>query len=384
MSSKVIIIGAGPIGLALAVSLGRAGIVVDVIDKQTAPMPRQTQDARVVVLNHAAQNLLEKLGIWSQLADVAGPIETMQLEVPGAPSHGKFSAVDTTFATLGMTVFIQDISCALVKACQEHPLVSLHWNTPAHDIVINKNEVTVNRQWDGACLIAADGAASVTRRLLGRTALSAPYSQSAHVATIQTQMPHGKCAFQWFLSEGPLAFLPLKAPQEISIVWTQSQAAFVEHQALSDEAFLKALSTASDHQLGSVTHIGQRFGFPLKSQWLDAAVQPRVAFVGDAWHSIHPLAGQGMNLGFQDVSALSAELSRASKVGIDIGALTVLQRYQNARAAQNRQMQQLMSFINKMGAIQGGCMPLLSGAGFGILNHWSSLRRWLVAQAQGE
>ncbi|MBA1148489.1 FAD-dependent monooxygenase, partial [Ectothiorhodospiraceae bacterium WFHF3C12] len=229
----------------------------------------------------------------------------------------------------------------------------------------------------------ADGAASTVRDLAGIDISTHDYGQLGVVATVATELAHGRVARQRFLPGGPVAFLPL-ADGRCSIVWSQPADEAPERLDLSEEAFRDALTAASGRFLGAVTDCGERAAFPLRRQHAARYVGDRVALVGDAAHVIHPLAGQGANLGFLDAAALVECLSAAREAGRDPGGAAVLRRYERWRKGDNLLMQNAMDGFHQLFGRTDAATVGLRSLGLSVADRLLPLKQRFMAHAMGE
>ena len=245
------------------------------------------------------------------------------------------------------------------------------------------------RQIDAKLVIAADGAQSKVRELAGFSVREWSYQQDAIVTTIHCQQHHQLAARQWFLPTGPLAFLPLQGIDDdesgssCSIVWSQDSAEAERLMALSDEEFCKELTRVSEGALGEILSIDRRFKIPLNQRHAADYVKPGLVLIGDAAHSIHPLAGQGVNLGFKDVAVLAEELARAASLGISPGSELVLQRYQRRRKADNLGMMAVMEGFKRLFGSDQVPLRLLRNAGMSRLNSIMPIKKAIVREVMG-
>jgi 2-octaprenylphenol hydroxylase len=233
-----------------------------------------------------------------------------------------------------------------------------------------------------ALLVAADGRDSMVREFAGVNTLGWAYDQSALVANVAHQAPHQQTAWQRFLPSGPLAFLPL-ADGRSSIVWSTSPAAAKQLLALDEGVFCQALGEAFEQRLGAIETVGPRGVFPLRLQHAERYVLPRLALIGDAAHAIHPLAGQGVNLGFLDAAELAQVLVAARQRGRDIGALPVLRRYERARKGDNLAMLGAMDLFKRLFSNDSMPLRLLRNTGLGLADRIFPAKRSLLRRALG-
>jgi 2-octaprenylphenol hydroxylase len=231
-------------------------------------------------------------------------------------------------------------------------------------------------------LIGADGARSFVRDRAGIGTRSWQHDQMAFVASLETEKPHQDTAWQRFLDTGPIGMLPLSEGR-ISIVWSTTPEAAETALAMSDRELSQALTDVSGGVLGKLTPAGPRGAFPLISRHADCYVQDGLALVGDAAHSIHPLAGQGVNLGFADASALVAVLGKALDAGEDPGDMPILRKYERARKGANRTMLQFMDALNRLFSNQSVVLSRLRGVGMFLFNKSGPIRDHAVETALG-
>ena len=296
MTQHITIIGAGMVGLTLAHQLAQAGLYVTVIERQAlaqhAPVP-----ARVSALNRASCDLLKNLQVWQQLRpEFLSGFCAIDAWVPDTGSSIHFDAAHLGHRYLGYIV-------------DNHELVRVLWQmAEANDFITLQCPATLLSLADvqnASLIIGADGGQSWVREQAGIECYERSYGQQAIVATLQTEKPHQSKAYQSFLKTGPIGVLPLHDSQHVSIVWSADDDEATRLMAFDDAAFNRALSNALDLRLGKMTLISKRALFPLIMRHAKQYVKENVVLIGDAAHTIHPLAGQGVNLGFKDVIELS-------------------------------------------------------------------------------
>lgn len=389
----VIVVGAGIAGSAMALALVRAGFDVALVETR-APAAWQVADevdARVVALAADAVGLLEDLGVWNEVAAArASPYRRMRVWDALAPGELEFDAADRGEAALGWIVenrLLQHVLWQALSApsARANPARLL---CPA-EVVEVENEsagVTVGLA-DGTrlrarLLIAADGAASPIRDRLGIATRDRDYGQRAIVAHVGTERGHEATAWQRFQPGGPLAFLPL-ADGRSSIVWSLQSAQAERLLALDDDAFCGELGCALDFRLGAITSVTRRFAFPLRMRLAERYVAGRCVLIGDAAHAVHPLAGQGLNLGLRDVASLRAQLARARQRGSDPGAAHVLRRYERERRSENTLAARGLDLIER--SYGSDFMPLggLRALALATANRLPPLKRMLGDAAAG-
>jgi len=336
-----IIVGGGAIGAALALGLARDGFDVALVEARAAKPWRAGDDVdlRVVALAADARALFEDLGVWSGIAGARiGPYRRMRVWDALAPGELAFDAAENGEAALGWIIENALIQHALWTALGAEPNVRLLCPAEVAGIENDDDGVTATLA-DGTrlrarVLVAADGAESPLRKALGIDCDNRDYLQRAIVANVATTRPHEDTAWQRFLPGGPLAFLPL-ADGRSSIVWSLPNQEAARVLALDDAAFRTELGAAFDFRLGEIASSTPRAAFPLRLRLAKRYVAGRSVLAGDAAHVVHPLAGQGMNLGFRDVACLRRVLREAGERGGDIGAAHVLRRYERERRSEN-------------------------------------------------
>lgn len=329
----IVVVGAGMVGASFAALVAGspwgAGLRIGVLEASPFVMPdlSETFDPRVVALTEASRGLLEQVGAWPQIAARrVCPYRHMEVWEADGTGHIEFDCAEVRQPSLGHIVENALVVEALLQRLEDLPNVELLCPARVSGIarVARGEELLI--ELDGGetvatrLVAAADGARSKVRELCGLQLRQWDYGHQAIVTTITTEREHGYSARQRFLPEGPLAFLPLRDEQgdchRCSIVWSQQSEKASELVALDDAEFCRALTLASDHCLGEVTAVDKRYCIPLWQRHAVDYVLPGVALMGDAAHTIHPLAGQGVNLGFQDVLALAEEVQRSLSRGL--------------------------------------------------------------------
>lgn len=333
------------VGVVTAQALLQAGFHVALIESKMPVLEWQQDDvtARVSALNQASINLLKNTLVWRALSNKSiAPLDAMHVWADDGAIDFEASELQTD--ALGYIVENREIVRATWQFINSHKNFTGY--CPATPVTIEYGEFEVTVTLDDGCvikaplLIAADGGHSWVRQQLGITCKERPYYQSAIVAVVQAEKSHYDMAMQHFMANGPLGILPLADKHTMAIVWSSDEAERL--MALSDKQFNFELSNALDNKLGMLSLKTQRTSIPLVMRHATHYVKPRVALVGDAAHTIHPLAGQGVNLGFADVAELVGQLKGAALLGHDIGSFKLLRRYERARKADNEAMLLLM------------------------------------------
>lgn len=384
----VIVVGGGAIGAALALALARDGFEVALIEK-SAPKPWQAGDEvdlRVVALAADARELLDDVGVWSTIAAARiGPYRRMRVWDALAPGELAFDAAEQGQAALGWIVENRLVQHALWQATVAHPAVRVVCAEVAH--VENAEDAAAVELADGTrlrarALVAADGAESPLRKQLGIACAERDYAQRAVVAHVATERAHEETAWQRFQPGGPLAFLPL-ADGRCSIVWSLPNEEAARILALDDAAFRAELGCAFDFRLGAITSVTARAAFPLRLRLAEKYVAGRCVLAGDAAHVVHPLAGQGMNLGFRDVTCLRRVFRHASERGSDIGAAHVLRRYERERRSENAIAARTFDTIHRVFDFDNPLVAALRGVAVAGVERIRPLKELMAGAAAG-
>lgn len=385
----VAVVGAGMVGAAAALALARRGLRVALLEEREPARWDAVDDVdlRVVALAPSAVDLFGQLGVWDAIRSArAAPYRRMQVWDSGSGAQIEFDAADRGEAELGWIVENRLIQHRLWSALQAEANVTLR--CPARVVATeDEGEARVLRLDDDGKLsarlvVAADGAASPLRHLLDIGASGHVYDQHALVAHVQTSRAHENTAWQRFLPTGTLAFLPL-ADGRCSIVWSLPAAECRRLRELDESSFLRELGCAFDFRLGPVSAVSARAEFPLRLLLADRYIAPRFALIGDAAHVVHPLGGQGVNLGLRDVAALVEAVSAARDQDRDIGAETVLRRYERRRRSDNTLSAWGFDGINRVFRSEFEPLVLARGLGLRAVNAIGPLKQLFVRHAAG-
>nr|WP_232230320.1 UbiH/UbiF/VisC/COQ6 family ubiquinone biosynthesis hydroxylase [Halomonas sp. 1513] len=395
MQAQVIIVGGGMVGASLAALLGQAGLAVTVVDGRPAPLPQPylpsaTPSPRVSALTPVSQRLLEGLGVWSRLARVT-PYDGMQVWDSEGSGEIHFSADQAGVPQLGHIVENEVVLAALASRLGELPSVTQRFaarvtgwreGAPGHMLTLDDgSELTA------PLVVAADGARSRLRELAGIETREADTGQRALVTTVRVARSHAGVARQVFLPSGPLAFLPLTLegePHYCSIVWSTTPDEAERLAGLSRGALGAALFEAFEGRLGEVEVIDDAIDIALVQRHARDYVKPGLALIGDAAHSIHPLAGQGVNLGLMDAAVLAEELLEAQRRGAALGDPRILARYARRRRGDNAAMLALMDGFRLLFGARHPALTLARNVGLSGVDRLTPLKRLLMRQAIGQ
>ena len=391
--ADVLIVGGGLNGPALALALAQGGLRVIVIDARVAPARAEAGfDGRAYALAIASKRLLSVIGVWEGVAVRAQPILKIKASdgVVGqgpAPFFLTFDHAEIEEGPMGFLVEDRHLYAAFLAAMAAAPGVALISGETVVDQSVDGRGVAVTlasgRQVTGRILIGCDGRGSGTAARAGITRMGWAYAQTALVTAVLHAVHHQGTAHQFFTPSGPLAILPLAGGYHSSIVWSEEAAAAAAIQALPDGEYLAALRARFGDFLGEIALAGDRFTYPLSLSLAQRFVMPRLALVGDAAHGVHPIAGQGLNLGFRDVAALAQVMIEAARRGEDIGAVDVLERYERWRRFDATTLALGMDGVNRLFSNNNPVLRAGREIGLGIVNAVPALRRGFMRQAAG-
>lgn len=387
LETDILIAGGGMIGLTQAIALGQSGFSVTVVD----PAPPETTlapefDGRASALAYTSCKLLEALGVWPTLAPDAEPIREIRVSDGDAPLFLHFDHHDVGDEPLGHMVENRHLRHALHKtAASMNRITRL---APNHITDVIRAESGVQARLDDGrtvrarLLIGAEGRRSPSREEAGINTFERDYGQRGIVVTVTHERPHQGIAHERFLPSGPFAILPLQKNRS-SIVWTERSALVPSIMKLSDAAFDAELAKRFGGFLGNVHATRPRWQYPLTLQVSDRFIDQRLALVGDAAHGIHPIAGQGANLGIKDVAALTETLVNAARLGQDIGSDAVLARYQRWRRVDTVTLSVVTDALNHLFSNDIAPIRWARDIGLGAVNRMPPLKRFFMNHARG-
>lgn len=393
---NIVVVGGGMTGLTVAALLASSrraeALRLTLIDASPRPSfdPDDDVALRVSAIATGSADILDSIGAWDAVVSTrACPYEHMRVwdgeDDPDGPSTLRFDADEFAVPQLGFIVENVLIQEAILKVL-DRTEVSLRFDTPIASIENAGDGYRVlledGREIDADLLIGADGARSLVRESAGIDVTRRPYAQTAFVTHLRPEEAHGATARQRFLADGPLGMLPL-ADGRISVVWSTTHGIAREAMAASDDELGSLLTEASDQVLGELEAAGPRGTFPLCAQHARNYVLPRLALIGDAAHAVHPLAGQGANLGLADADTLSTVIEEAITRGEHPGDRPVLRRYERARKGANATMLHLMTGLNQLFAAGSPTIGELRRAGMRLFNASGPLREHAVRVALG-
>ena len=390
----VIVVGAGMVGAAFACLFARANpqLQIALVEAhEGASYTSEKFDPRVAALTEKSRSLLECCGVWEQISEKRVSAY-MAMDVWDAEGTGRirFNCQDVHQPNLGHIVENSLVVESLLSEIQQ--LGNIEFLCPVTVASYSDSEQQVSleledgRRLSAPLLVAADGGNSTIRQQFNFPTREWDYGHSAIVTTVQTEQVNQQTAWQRFMPTGPLALLPLDKAGDrhyCSLVWSQESDEAARLMALDDAEFCQALSLGSEHCLGKITAVDKRYSIPLRQRHATDYVVERVALLGDSAHTIHPLAGQGVNLGFADVAALVETLSAAAKRGNDLGSLMTLNKYQRQRKPENLAMMAAMEGFKRLFAADNLALRLLRNIGLSQVDRLKPVKNEIIKRVMG-
>ena len=391
--ADILIAGGGLNGPALALAVAQGGLRVTVIDARPAPARAEAGfDGRAYALAIASKRLLQAIGVWTAVAGHSQPILKIKASdghagEGAAPFFLAFDSDEIEEGPMGFMLEDRFLYAAFLAAMANEPRITLLSGETVIAQDAGPQGVTVTlasgKTLTGRVLVGCDGRGSGVAARAGIRRQGWGYGQTALVTAIRHEKDHDGTAQQFFMPSGPLAILPLPGGHHSSIVWSETDANAAAIQALDDAGYLAALRLRFGDFLGKIALAGARFTYPLSLSLAETFVSRRVALVGDAAHGVHPIAGQGLNLGLRDVGALAEVLVTAARRGEDIGSDVVLEGYQRWRRFDSTALALGMDTVNKLFSNDNPILRLGRDLGLGLVSAMPGLRRRFIRQAAG-
>jgi 2-octaprenyl-6-methoxyphenol hydroxylase len=381
------------VGLSLGLALAQGGLRTVVAD--AAPMVVQLDaafDGRVSALAYATIRMYRTLGVWEAMQADAQPIREI-LVTDGAPARAAspfslhFDSAEAGAPQLGAIVENRHIRASLQARAQSEPNLTLIAPAAVTSVTVEAGGVTAmlanGESVKAALAIAADGRVSPLREAMGIKTIGWSYPQTGIVTTVEHEKPHNGVAYEHFLPAGPFAILPMTGNRS-SLVWTEEKAKAPTLLALDEARFNEELANRFGAHLGAVKAAGARWSYPLSFHIARDFVKPRFALAGDCAHGIHPIAGQGLNLGLKDAAALTEVLLDAARLGQDIGALDVLKRYERWRRFDSVALAASTDALNRLFSNDIAPLRAIRDIGMGIVDSIGPARRFFMRHAGGD
>ena len=390
--ADVLIVGCGMVGGTLAIALSNVGLKIVIIDQLDPSVQESANfDGRASAIAATPQKMLKQLGIWKQLSRNFTTIEDIRVVDGRSSFYLHYNHKDVYCDALGFMVENRHFRQAYLSQIQNNKNITFIAPTKINQIIRNVGGVHAllnnGAQIKSDLVIGADGRHSKIREIAGIHCTKWTYSQTAIVLTVDHQIPHNNVAYEHFFPGGPFAILPQRGDREqknrSSIVWTEKTDLTRKILSLPDYDFKNEFKKRFGEHLGDFRFVGPRWHYPLYLHFTETCVAERLVLVGDAAHGIHPIAGQGLNLGFRDVAALAEIVIDAKRLGIDIGEVGVLEKYQKWRRFDNSLMVAMTDGLNRLFSNDISPIKVFRDLGLGAVNKANPLKKLLMLHAMG-
>ena len=386
----VVIVGGGLVGASLACALIETDFRVLVIEAVPFRSDKQPSfDDRTVALAQGSRRILEGLGVWSSLGkENTSPIKTIHISDRGKFGFARLHARDANLEALGYVVPTRALGAALLLALEQASNITVLCPAEVNDV--NIVDATVNIELDheqhssitAKLLVAADGVHSSIRKRFGIPYRQQSYEQTAIVTNVETELFHDHIAYERFMSTGPLALLPMGNTRS-AVVWSVPSCHVEEMLQWDDDGFLDELQNAFGDRLGNFNKIGKRAAYPLALTEVEDIVKDRLVLIGNAAHTVHPVAGQGFNLGLRDVATLAEELVDAHRVGQDIASTAVLKRYRQRRQHDTATVSRFTDSLIRIFSNSVGPIIWLRNAGLIAVDLFPGAKHFFIHRTSG-
>ena len=387
-SYDVIVIGGGMVGLTVALSLSKEGFCVAVVEarKITKKPIIDALEKRVCAINEASRCLLQHLGVWQEIVESRfASYDQMYVWDQNSTAQLKLKAIEYSLPELG-SIVENDLIIAALKNAIEQSSVDVFEKVTITKVLQADDEsllyLSNHNKIQARLIIGADGASSFTRKAFKISHGEAKYHQHAIVATLKTEFPHNDTAYQRFLCNGVLAFLPLSESHRCSMVYSVDSTKVEMLMSLPNCELESALTEALSHQLGNVELLTQRISFELVERHAESYYKNGVVLLGDAAHTIHPLAGQGVNLGFADVEAFVKTSLKAKSCQRDFAHISTLAEFERSRRFKNQVMIKSMRQLHSLFCNNNLLLRSIRGVGVNMVNDSKLLKGFFIHQAR--
>lgn len=387
----LLILGGGLVGMTLALAAARKGFTSHVVDRaDPAELTAEGFDGRASAISTASWNLFHNIGLAATLEPHACPIASIAVADQLKPGRIDFTP-DPDDGTLGRMFANRQLRLALFEAARAESKIS--WHSNAQIVARKRSEHVVSatlangRVLAGSLMVAAEGRGSPTREEAGLAMAQWKYSHSAIIAGLEHEKPHENVAWEIFYPAGPFALLPMldgaDGTHRSALVWTVEERDAAGTVKLSDRAFLAEVDKRMGDLFGRIERVGPRSSFPLGFHHTARIVEHRLALVGDAAHGIHPIAGQGLNLGLRDVGALVAVLTDGARLGLEPGDAQLLDRYEKWRGLDSFMVALATDGLTRLFGIPGTAASIMRRFGMAGVQRVPALKHWFMDEARG-
>jgi 2-octaprenylphenol hydroxylase len=388
----IVIVGGGIVGLSLASELANSDFTVAIVERNKLGLVTGDVDCRVSAINRFALKQFEKTGVFdSSLSERMCAFEKMFVWDQTGAGQIEFDSAEMGVPELGAIIenkVLQTMLLDVVQAadnityfCPED-IVEINYKESDSEEAVSQILLSSGKKLITQLLVGADGVNSKVRATANIQQIKKSYQQQGLVCNVRTSESHQNTAWQCFMPSGPLAFLPL-FNGECSIVWSLDESEAKKIMTLNDDSFKNELAAAAEFKLGEIIEVSQRFLFPLSHSHVNEYVKPGLALIGDAAHSIHPLAGQGANLGIADAIALAEIIGNAKQANRQWAALHTLKKYQRQRKGANQLMEASMTGFKELFGNKNSVLSEVRNAGLSLVDHLPALKYKIIQQAIG-
>ena len=388
LSFDCIVIGGGLSGLTTTLALSKIGLSVAIIDKTSLKMAKKNEgDQRTTAVSASGKKVFEALDVWDSLKKGAEPILDIVVSEKGKKAHLNFDHQTVGTEPMGHILNNIELKNSLISSIRSQKNIQLFPFKSLNNFFLETGAATIDlndgSSYEAALLVAADGRNSDGRRIAKIKSTNIDYNQSSIVFTVGHEKPHRGTAYEQFTTGGPIASLPMRGNKS-SVVWSADTEVVGSLMQLDDKDFAAAASYRLNDCLGKMTIIGQRKVFPLKLNYADTIIANRFAMVGDAAHGLHPIAGQGFNLGLRDIANLTEEISNARRLGLDIGSFETLRSYQAARRFDNFSLVAATDGLNRLFTDNNKIVRFIRSSGLDAINTMNPIKNLFMRLAMGE
>jgi 2-octaprenyl-6-methoxyphenol hydroxylase len=390
--TDVAVVGGGLSGLSLAIACAAAGIETVVIDREDPAKFRDAAyDGRTTAIAYGSQQVLKGIGVWDALSAHAEPIRAIRVADGNSPLFLHYDRSEIEAEALGYIVENRLLRGALQERAEALPSLTLHAPSAVEEVAFEDTQAHLTlsdgRRVAAALVVGADGRNSPMREAAGIKTWGRSYRQIAIVCVVRHAKPHNGVAVEHFRAAGPFAILPMTDSDDgahrSSIVWTEEEHDAPALLALDEKSFARQLASRFGDFLGKVEPERGRWSYPLSLIQAERYAAPRLALIGDAAHVIHPIAGQGWNLGVRDIAALAELLVDAHRLGLDLGSADVLRRYERWRRFDSLTLTTVTDGLNRLFANDFPPLKLVRDLGLAAVNNAPGLKRFFMRHAMG-